>query len=95
MKQAHKNIGDNFDDFLEEEGILNEVESAACKKVIAWQIEQEMKARNLSKTEMAKKMNTSRVSLDRLLDPTDNSVTLSTLVHAADVLEKRLIIGLR
>jgi len=83
MTVAHKNLGGSFNDFLEEEGILEECTQTAIKKVLAWQIEQEMKKKKLSKSAMAKKMNTSRSSLDRLLDPVNESVTLHTLRKAA------------
>lgn len=86
-------LGSNFDDFLEEEGLLAEVEAAAIKRVIAFQIDELMKARRLSKTAMAKRMNTSRSSIDRLLDPTNESVTLQTLERAALALGKRLQIN--
>ncbi|MBD2327321.1 helix-turn-helix domain-containing protein [Alkalinema sp. FACHB-956] len=87
-------MGSNFDDFLEEEGILVEVESIAWKRVIAFQITQLMEEQNLTKTDMAKKMNTSRAALDRLLDPTNTSATLNTLEQAAIVLGKRLRVEL-
>ncbi|MGI0492951.1 Fis family transcriptional regulator [Alkalinema pantanalense CENA528] len=87
-------IGSSFDDFLEEEGILVEVESIAWKRVIAFQITQLMEEQNLTKTDMAKKMKTSRAALDRLLDPTNTSATLNTLEQAAIVLGKRLRVEL-
>jgi len=86
---ANKHIGSNFDDFLAEEGILEEVTAKAMKRVIAWQIEQEMKAQNLSKTAMAARMKTSRAALNRLLDESDPSVTLTTLASAAAALGKK------
>jgi hypothetical protein len=86
-------IGSNFDDFLEEEGLLAEVEATAIKRVIAFQIGELMKAHCLSKTAMAKRMNTSRSSIDRLLDPTNESVTLQALERAALALGKRLQIN--
>ncbi len=89
-KIRNKYIGSDFDDFLKEEGILQEVETAARKRVIAFQIEQEMKKRGLSKTDMARKMQTSRAALYRLLDPDNDAVTLKTLWKAASVLGKRL-----
>jgi antitoxin HicB len=85
-----KHIGSDFDDFLEEEGILAETETAAVKRVIAFQVEKMMKEQNLSKTEMSRRMNTSRAALDRLLDPTNDAVTLQTLDRAARALGKRL-----
>ena len=86
----HKNIGSNFDDFLEEEGTLAETEAVAIKRVIAYQISQIMETQQLSKTAMARKMKTSRSSLDRLLDPENTSITLQTLERAAQAIGKRL-----
>ncbi|WP_269901148.1 helix-turn-helix domain-containing protein [Paenalcaligenes faecalis] len=81
-------IGSNFDDFLEEEGILEETTAVAVKRVIAWQLAQEMQAQNLTKTALAAKMKTSRASLNRLLDADDTSLTLTTLISAANALGK-------
>jgi DNA-binding Xre family transcriptional regulator len=86
----NKHIGSNFDDFLEEEGLLAETESAAVKRVIAYQIAQLMRSKKLSKVAMARKMNTSRSALDRLLDPGNTSITLQTLERAAHAMGKRL-----
>lgn len=92
MKRKH--IGSNFDDFLKEEGILSEVQATAAKRVIAYQITLEMKKRNLTKSGLAIKMKTSRASLDRLLDPSNRSVTLGTLERAANALGKKLSVQL-
>ncbi len=92
MKKKH--IGSNFDDFLREENIYEDVKAAAIKRVIAYQIAQEMKRRKLTKSEMATRMNTSRAALERLLDPSNASVTLSTLERAASALGKTLKIEL-
>lgn len=83
-------IGSSFDDFLKEEGIYEEVQAQALKEVIAWQIEQAIKAQNLTKSAMARRMATSRAQLDRLLDPKNTSVTLHTLQKAAAVVGRRL-----
>jgi hypothetical protein len=88
MKSEH--LGSDFDDFLEEEGLLAEAEAVAVKRVVAYQIAQLMKEMNLTKSAMARRMETSRASLDRLLDPANESVTLYTLERAALVLGKRL-----
>lgn len=85
---VNKHIGSDFDDFLAEGAMLEEVTATAMKRVIAWQIEQEMKAQHLSKTAMAAKMKTSRAALNRLLDETDTSLTLTTLASAATALGK-------
>jgi antitoxin HicB len=90
----HKYIGSNFDDFLQEEGTLAETESVAVKRVVAFQIQQLMAEKNMSKTNMAKKMGTSRSSLSRLLDPTNMSVSLKTLEKAANSLGKKLTVQL-
>jgi len=90
----NKHIGSNFDDFLAEEALLEDATATAMKRVIAWQIEQEMKAQKLSKTAMATKMHTSRAALNRLLDATDTSLTLTTLASAAAALGKRVRVEL-
>jgi hypothetical protein len=87
---ANTHIGSNFDDFLAEEAILEEATATAIKRVIAWQIEQEMTAQHITKTAMAKRMKTSRAALNRLLDETDTSLTLTTLASAAAALGRRL-----
>jgi len=89
-----KNIGSSFDDFLEEESLLHEATAVAVKRVIAWQIAQEMKVQYLTKSSMASKMQTSRAALNRLLDATDTSLTLTTLSSAASVLGKKFRIEL-
>jgi DNA-binding Xre family transcriptional regulator len=90
----HKNIGASFDSFLDDEGIREQVEDIAIKRVIAFQIQAEMKKKHLTKSELAKKMNTSRSSLNRLLDPEDEAITFKTLKKAANVLKKKLVIQL-
>jgi antitoxin HicB len=94
QKNTNPYIGSNFDDFLEEEGIRADVESVAVKRVIAYQIAQLMEKQGLSKSEMARRMNTSRSSLNRLLDPENESITLQTMERAAQALGKRLRIEL-
>jgi predicted DNA-binding protein (UPF0251 family) len=89
-----KNLGSNFDEFLEEEGLLTEAEAVAVKRVVAFQIARLMERNSISKSELAKRMQTSRAALDRLLDPANGSVTLQTLERAATVLGKRLHIQL-
>ena len=87
---AKKHIGSRFDDFLAEEAILEETTAVAIKRVIAWQIAQEMQAQQLTKTALAKKMRTSRAALNRLLDENDASLTLTTLASAAAALGKKI-----
>ncbi len=86
----NKYVGSSFDDFLTEEGIYEEVNDIAIKRVLVWQIEQFMKEHALTKTAMAEKMQTSRAALDRLLDLDNDSVTLQTLQRAAQCVGKRL-----
>ena len=85
-----KNVGSNFDDFLKEEAMLDDATAVALKRVIAWQIAEEMRAQNLTKTELAKRMHTSRAALNRLLDEEDTSLTLTTLASAAAALGKTI-----
>lgn len=92
MNKNH--IGENFDDFLRREGLLEVAEATANKRVIAFRIAQGMKCHKWSKTQMAARMKTSRASLDRLLDPENPSVTLATLERAAAVLGKKLKVEL-
>ncbi len=95
MIKKNKNIGSNFDDFLKDEGILEEAQAAAAKRVIAFQIEEAMKKEKITKKEMTERMHMkSRMQLDRLLDPENRSVTLLTLEKAANALGKRLKIQL-
>ena len=88
--KMNPHVGSSFGDFLAEEGLLADAESVAIKRVIAFQISQLMEDEGISKTEMARRMKTSRSSLERLLDPKSDSVTLQTLEHAAQALGKRL-----
>jgi hypothetical protein len=76
MKNDH--AGSYFDDFLREQGIFEEVDAVATKRVIAWQLAEEMKKQGLTKMKMAQKMGTSRSSLDRLLNPSNDSLALQT-----------------
>jgi len=87
---SKKNIGSSFDDFMQEESLLDSSTAVALKRVIAWQIDQEMKAQKLTKTELAKRMHTSRAALNRLLDEIDASLTLTTLASAAAALSKKV-----
>ena len=89
-----KHIGSSFDDFLDEEGLLAEAEAIAVKRVIAFQLEELMNEQKLTKTQLAKRMGTSRSSLERLLDPDNASVTLLTLERAAKALGKHIKIEL-
>ena len=90
----HKNIGSNLDDFLHEEGILAEVERDAIKEIIANQILNLMQEQKISKVEMSRRMGTSRSAMDRLLNPSNTSVSLKTLDKAASSLGKKLNIQL-
>ena len=87
-------IGSNFDEFLKEEGVYEQTTAAALKKVLALQIEEGMKTQQLTKTAMAKRMHTSRAALNRLLDDSDTSLTLTTLASAASALGKSVKIEL-
>ena len=92
MNKQH--IGSDFDDFLRDEGVLDETEAIAIKRVIAFQVAQEMERASISQSELARRMKTSRSSVERLLDPSNPSVTLVTLERAASALGKRLKVQL-
>lgn len=89
-KQSFDHSGSSFDGFLEEEGIRDEVEAVAIKRVLAWQFEQAMRKQRKTKLAMARELRTSRSQLDRLLNPENASVSLETIARAARVLGKRL-----
>ena len=81
------NLGQNFDDFLKEQGDLEEVTAVALKRAISLQLAKQMRVSKLTKTELARSMKTSRAALNRLLDESDPSLTLTTLASAATALE--------
>ena len=89
-----KNPGSDFDDFLREEGLLEEVEALAAKRLIAHELGQIMARERLSKAALAKRMGASRSEVDRLLDPDNESVTLATLAKGAAAVGQRLIVSL-
>ena len=88
MKQAH--LGFAFDGFLKEEGLLAQCEAGALKRVVAWQIEKEMKRRKISRAKLAARMKTNRATLDRLFSDEDSSVSLQLLEQAALALGRKL-----
>lgn len=85
-----KNIGSSFDEFLRQEGTYEEVTAAAVKRVLARQLEEAMAEMELTKTEMARRMKTSRAALNRLLDPENDAVTLETLQRAAEAVGREV-----
>ena len=86
--------GSSFDDFLESSGLYTECTAIAIKRVIARQLAEEMNKQNLTKTEMARQMQTSRAQLDRLLDPEKTGVSIETITRAASVVGRQLKIEL-
>jgi antitoxin HicB len=89
-----RNVGSDFDDFLREEGMLEDVEALAVKRLVAFELRRTIEKERVSKTELAARMGTSRSQLNRLLDPDNQSVTLATLAKAAAALGKRLRVSL-
>ena len=94
MTKRNKHIGSSLDDFLKEEGVLEETRAIALKDAVAWQLQQAMEKQKITKVEMAKRMHTSRAVLDRLLTPGNASVTLQTLARAAKAIGRDLRIEL-
>ena len=90
----NKHIGSNFDDFLNEDGLIEEVSAGALKRVIAWQLAEAMKAQKISKKALAERMHTSRTAVDRALDQNDAGMTLATLASAARALGQRVEVRL-
>lgn len=91
---SKKHIGSDFDEFLEEQGVREDITALAIKRVIAWQIAKAMKAKKLTKSALASRMGTSRAALDRLLDEHDTGLTLTTLDRAARALGRKVRIEL-
>jgi transcriptional regulator with AAA-type ATPase domain len=94
VRKKNLHVGSSLDDFLREEGILEEARATALKETLAWQVQKAMKKAKINKVEMARRMNTSRAALDRLLDPDNTSVTLQTLCRAARAIGRDLRIEL-
>jgi DNA-binding Xre family transcriptional regulator len=94
-KQRNPHHGSSFESFLKEEGIYEEVTAAAQAEVIAWQLAEAMKEREMSKRALARQMGTSRATVDRLLDPANRSLTINTLARAAAALGRTVSIELR
>ena len=89
-KRKHPHAGSLFEAWLKEEGIHEEVTNASIKRVLAWQVEKAMKEQKISKSEMARRMETSRPQLDRLLDPENKGVTLETLSKVAAAIGRKV-----
>ena len=94
MKLKKEHIGSSVEDFLEEEGILEESTAKAIKAVIAWQLAEQMKHKRMSKKRLAELMRTSRAQIDRILDPDKGNVTIETLQRAAALLGRRVRVEL-
>jgi DNA-binding Xre family transcriptional regulator len=93
-KKKQGKVGSSFDDFLKEDGIYEAVTARAIKRVLARQLDELMRREDISKTELATRMKTSRAQLDRLLNPENDSVTLGTLARAAQAIGRHLRIEL-
>jgi predicted XRE-type DNA-binding protein len=87
-------FGQKFDDFMVEQGLYDEAKEIKEKKLITFELKQEMEAQKLSKSKIAKKMHTSRVAIDNILDP-DYNTSIGTLERFASVLGKKLIISIQ
>ena len=93
-KRRNRHVGSSFDEFLRTEGLYEEVTTLAWKRVLSWEVSEAMKKEGITKSEMAKRMGTSRSQLERLLDPENTQVLLETVQRAAAAVGKRLTIGL-
>lgn len=91
---SNKHIGSSFEDFLKKEGIADEVSSNTVKKLLAYQLLEKLEKENMTKSELAVRLSTSRSAVDRILDPNNKSITLTTLQKVAEVLGKKLKIEL-
>lgn len=86
-------IGQDFDDFMQEQGLYEEAKEIASKKLLSLQLAEEMKKQHLSKAAMAKQLNTSRAAVDNVLNASYNT-SLETLERFAKVLGKKIQISL-
>jgi AraC-like DNA-binding protein len=93
-KQINPHRGSDFDDFLKEEGIFEEVSANAAMRVIVEQIRAEMVRRKITEAELARRMETSRSQVHRLLSSEQKSATVETLARAAGAVGKRLNVKL-
>jgi antitoxin HicB len=93
-KRRNKHLGSSFDEFLQTEGLYEEVTALAWKRVLSWEVTEAMRKEGISKSAMAKRMGTSRSQLERLLDPENPNVLLETVQKAAAAVGKQLTIGL-
>ena len=95
MDEKNPHAGSTLESLLREDDVYEDIKNDAIKSVLAYKLDQAMKAQNLSKARMAKRMQTSRSQLDRLLDPQNEGVTLHTLKRAAKAVGMRLELELR
>jgi antitoxin HicB len=84
----------SLNDYLDAEGIREEVTDRAVKRIVAMQLQSAMKERKLTQTAMASLMDTSRAQLARILDPEEFNVSLDTLNRAAKAVGRQLKIEL-
>ncbi len=89
----NKCLGSNFDDFLEAEGLLQESDTVAIKRVIAYELEQKMITEHITVSKLAKDLNTSRSAISRILDPENTAITLNTIDKVAKYLGKRIVLS--
>ena len=89
-RKTHPHVGSDFEEFLREDGRLQEATAVAVKRVLAWELQRAMESAGVSQAEMARRMKTSRAVVRRLLDESDPSVTLSTISRAALALGKQV-----
>ena len=93
-RKRNEALGSDLDDLLKQDGTLNQAQAEAAKRVIAWQVQQIMESRNITKSQLARDLETSRVAVDRILDSENTSMTLKSLGAIADLFGKRLEINL-
>jgi len=88
-KKPNPHLGSTLDALLKEKGMFEEVQVHAIKQLVAWQLEEAMKRKHVSKARLAKLLNTSRTQVNRLLDP-ESDITLSSLQRAAALVGRQV-----
>ena len=87
-------LGSDLNDFLREEGLLEHCQAVAVKRVLSYQLLEYRSENNITKTDMATRLKTSRMGLNRLLNADNTSITLDSMIKAANVVGKKISISL-
>lgn len=88
--KKNKHVGSSLDDFLETEGIREDVDAEALCKVIAQEWREKMARDNISVSALARKLKTTRATVTRVINPKNASLTFRTAARVSNALGLRL-----